>query len=454
MNPRQNKIESHWKNLSYDELTKEELYYRVYHDEVTNSHNWNYMWRVFDERKLLETEDYCFVHFDIKGTKFLNLSHGHDAVNELLCAICDQMESEKKAGWVLEYCRCDNDNFAMFIKYMEQDEIVQKLTSMFNTVSVMPSDFKCRVFYRAGVVVARDALRTDDRVADFAKSAQRVGQTFKQHDINFYTSEMYDKLLKGSEYLNRLDEAILNDEFIPWFQPKFDIHSEKIVGAEALVRWNYKHDHLVFPGDFIPIFEENYVVNKVDKVILRKTCQALASMRDMGLPLLTVSVNLSRSCLNRDNLVMELCQVVDSFRIPHDKIDFELTESAAYADVDSMFKLLAELRSLGFAVSMDDFGTGYSSLSLLKDMPMDTLKIDKSFVDSIAVSEYDARENILVRDIINMAKNLGFVCLAEGAEEKDQVDFLRRAGCDKIQGYYYSKPVPFEQYVELIKKQA
>lgn len=443
----------HWDGYALDQISKEELYRRVYHDVITGYYNWNYMWHKLDRRTRPSNLKYCFVHFDIKGTKIINSTYGHNAVNELLCSICAQIEKEKEEGWVIEGCRCDNDNFSMMIKVMPEDEIVKKLTNMFNSVSILPCDFKYRVFYRCGVVTAEDANASDDRVADFAKFAQRFGNTFHQHDINFYTSEMYRNLNKGNEYLSHLDAALMNDEFEAWFQPKYDINSEKIVGAEALVRWNYKHEKLVFPAEFIPLFERSFVVYKLDKVMLKKTCETLAKFKEMGLPLFTVSVNLSRSCLVNENLLVEICQTVDKYKIPHDKIEFELTESATYKDVEAMFMLLRNLRELDFKVSMDDFGTGYSSLSLLKDMPMDTLKIDKSFVDAIIVSDYDARENVVVKGIISMANQLGFTCLAEGAEHKEQVDFLRKAGCDKIQGYYYSKPVPADTYLEMIRNQ-
>lgn len=447
------KLKYHWNNLSYDELTKEELYHRVYHDEITDYHNWNYLWPKLKHDEKTSDYEYCFVHFDIKGTKVLNLTYGHDAVNELLRSVCSQIEKEKENGWVIDSCRCDNDNFSMIIKVMPQEEIVEKLTSMFNEISYLPADSTCKIYYRCGVVTAEDAIKTDNRVADFAKFAQRCGNTFHQHDINFYTSEMYQNLVKGNKYLLHLDEAIKNDEFEVWFQPKYDIHSEKIVGAEALVRWNYKHEKMIPPGDFIPVLEENFVVYKIDAIVLRKTCEALVQMRNEGLPLLPVSVNLSRTCIEYEDLVKDICKLVDSYNLPHDAIEFELTESAAYKDKKVMFALLRDLRISDFKVSMDDFGTGYSSLSLLKDMPMDTLKIDKSFVDSIIVSDYDARENVVIKDIISMVKHLGFVCLAEGSENKDQVEFLRKAGCDKIQGYYYSKPVPINTYFEMLRNQ-
>jgi EAL domain-containing protein (putative c-di-GMP-specific phosphodiesterase class I) len=159
-----------------------------------------------------------------------------------------------------------------------------------------------------------------------------------------------------------------------------------------------------------------------------------------------VSVNLSRDRLYDKNLVKHLTEIVDSYGVYHDLIDFELTESASYDNTEQMIHVLNELRDQGFHISMDDFGTGYSSFSLLTQMPLDTLKIDKSFVDKVGVENLIAKDVSVIRHIISLAKELGFICLAEGAESKIQIDELRSLGCDVIQGYYYSKPIAIEEY--------
>ena len=168
--------------------------------------------------------------------------------------------------------------------------------------------------------------------------------------------------------------------------------------------------------------------------------------RKEGKILYPVSVNLSRDRLYDTNLVKHLTEIVDSYNVYHDLIDFELTESASYDNTEQMIHVLNELRNEGFHISMDDFGTGYSSFSLLTQMPLDTLKIDKSFVDKVGVDNVLKEDFAVLRHIISLAKELGFVCLAEGAESKNQIDDLKALGCDLIQGYYYSKPVSIEEY--------
>ena len=168
----------------------------------------------------------------------------------------------------------------------------------------------------------------------------------------------------------------------------------------------------------------------------------------MGKKLMPISVNLSRKVLYDKNLIKKLNEIVDSYGISHDLIDFELTESATYDDTKQMIQILKNIRDCGFKISMDDFGTGYSSLSMLTEMPLDTLKIDKSFVDHLGTINEKESDIIVIKHIISLAKELNFVCLAEGAEEKCQVEKLKLLGCDVVQGYYYSKPIPISEFEE------
>ena len=188
-------------------------------------------------------------------------------------------------------------------------------------------------------------------------------------------------------------------------------------------------------------------LNSSSDVLFTATAEYYAWKKE-GKPLYPISVNLSRSRMDNVKLIDNLVSIVDHYGIDHKLIDFELTESATYENMEHMLSVLEELRCRGFKISMDDFGTGYSSLSLLTQMPIDTLKIDKSFVDTVAAENERKEDIIVLRHIITLAKELGFLCLAEGAESKNQVDRLRDLGCEIIQGYYYSKPIPISEYEE------
>ena len=292
------------------------------------------------------------------------------------------------------------------------------------------------------------AMLLGNRVADAGKLAQALGNDHPETDIIMYTDKMHDDIMWSNYIKAYVDTAVENDEFIIMLQPKFDINSETIKGAEALIRWNYKKKELLPPSRFIPFFEKDGTISKIDDIVLRKVCEAFARWKDQGKALYPISVNLSRDRLYDVNLIDHLTGIVDSYNVDHSLIDFELTESASYDNTEQMIKALNDLRNKGFGISMDDFGTGYSSFSLLTQMPIDTLKIDKSFVDKVGSDDEKEHDIVVIRHIIALARELDFVCLAEGAEKKCQVDKLRQLGCQVIQGYYYSKPVPVNEYEE------
>ena len=290
------------------------------------------------------------------------------------------------------------------------------------------------------------AMLSGNRVADVAKVAQSLCTNRKGTEIIFYTDKMHDDISWGNYIKAYVETAIEQDEFLVYLQPKVDIKTEKIKGAEALIRWNYKNKEFLPPYRFVPFFEKDGSIAQLDDIVLKKVCAAFARWKKEGKALYPISINLSRSRMYDEKLIDKLVGIVDSYEVEHSLIDFELTESATYDDMDHMLSVLQELRSKGFKISMDDFGTGYSSLSLLTQMPIDTLKVDKSFVDTIATDNERKEDIIVLRHIIGLAKELGFVCLAEGAESKTQVDKLRTLGCEIIQGYYYSKPIPLSDY--------
>ena len=285
-----------------------------------------------------------------------------------------------------------------------------------------------------------------NRVADAAKMVQALGVTPNKTEITIYSDQMHDDLTWGDFIKAYVDTAIERDEFQVFLQPKFDIHKETIKGSEALIRWNYKSKEFLTPGRFMPFFEKDGSIGKIDDIVLRKVCAALVRWKKEEKTLYPISVNLSRKRFGDVNLVSHLVDIVDSYGVSHELIDFELTESATYDNKEEMIRVLSELREKGFKISMDDFGTGYSSLSLLTEMPIDTLKIDKSFVDKIGMDTERGEDVTVIRLIIALARELEIVCLAEGAESKDQVDRLRTLGCDVVQGYYYSKPIPMDDF--------
>ncbi|MCR5120744.1 MAG: EAL domain-containing protein [Lachnospiraceae bacterium] len=431
-----------------EHFDKQFLYKAAYMDFITGHFTWNHLVAFLEMPLNAGIRDYAFAHFDIKQFRVINETFGHIAANKVLCNVVDAMN---RADFVYASARCHNDNFAMIIKDMPEDEMIRTLEDFFEGLSRLEEDENYRIYYRCGVVPMQRSMLSGNRVADAGKMAQALGTGRAGTQITVYTDKMHGDISWGNYIKGYVETAIKEDEFVVYFQPKYDIKTEKVKGAEALIRWNYKKREFLPPSKFIPFFERDGTIGEIDDVVLRKVCRAMARWKDAGIPLHPVSVNLSRERLYEEDLINHLVGIVDESGIPHELIDFELTESATYENTEHMLGVLKQLREKGFQISLDDFGTGYSSLSLLTRMPIDTLKIDKSFVDPVSTADEREEDITVLRHIITLAKELGFVTLAEGAESKAQVDRLRELGCEVIQGYYYSRPVPENEYEKLCK---
>ena len=257
-----------------------------------------------------------------------------------------------------------------------------------------------------------------------------------------------DKMVEEQMWLDWVNEnqekALENEEFLVYYQPKYDPKTRQMSGAEALIRWNSPAKGMVSPGRFIPIFETNGFITKIDHYMLTHVARDQRAWLDSGRKCVPVSVNVSRAHFIEEDLAEQIRDIVDEAGTPHDLIEIELTESAFFDDKNALITTIKKLKDYGFAISMDDFGSGYSSLNSLKEMPLDVLKLDADFFRN----DDGERGRIVVSEAINLAKKLSMRTVAEGVEEKDQVDFLAEEGCDLIQGFYFAKPMPKEEYEE------
>lgn len=256
-----------------------------------------------------------------------------------------------------------------------------------------------------------------------------------------------EQIVKDQQWLDTVQErqfkAIKNEEFKIYYQPKYNPRTNELSGAEALVRWDSSDLGFVTPSKFIPIFERNGFITHIDHYMLEHVAADQKKWHDEGFKCVPVSVNVSRAHFVENDLAEQIRDIVDRAGCPHELIEIELTESAFFDDKKAMIETINKLKGYGFSVSMDDFGAGYSSLNSLKDMPLDVLKLDAEFFRGTAD---DGRGEIVVSEAIKLAKNLNMRIVAEGVELREQVDFLAAEGCDMIQGYYYAKPMPQDEY--------
>jgi EAL domain-containing protein (putative c-di-GMP-specific phosphodiesterase class I) len=280
-------------------------------------------------------------------------------------------------------------------------------------------------------------------MGDFAGIAKNRSKENNEGMITFFDDKARGRLLEEEEIEKNMYDALKNEEFVMYLQPKYKAKEETVSGAEALVRWKNNNGALVTPGYFIPVFEINGFIIELDLYMLRKVCRQLQDWLGRGYSPMPISVNISRLHFANTSLAEEIKDIVDEYGIPHELIELELTESAFLQSKQTLIKTVIQLKNYGFVVSMDDFGAGYSSLNSLKDLPLDIVKLDGEL---FRITEEAERGFTVIRNTITMAKDLHMQVVAECIETREQVEFLCKVGCDIIQGYYFAKPMPVEQF--------
>jgi EAL domain-containing protein (putative c-di-GMP-specific phosphodiesterase class I) len=242
-----------------------------------------------------------------------------------------------------------------------------------------------------------------------------------------------------------MHEALESNEFRPYLQPKWNMQTDQIAGAEALVRWVNKDGTIIPPGDFIPVFEKNGFIEQVDFYMLEEICKYIRQMIDEGREVYPVSINQSRYLLYDPNYIMRVQEIMLRYRVPKGLIELEITETVFFSEKERMLEIMRNLKEFNMNLSIDDFGSGYSSLNLLRDIPFDVLKIDRGFLDESSQSDSG---KFILRKIVEMAEGLNLKVICEGVETHEQVDMLLDIGCIFAQGFLYSRPIPIEEFME------
>jgi len=270
-----------------------------------------------------------------------------------------------------------------------------------------------------------------------------------RNSFSFYDPEMNLRVQETLELETDLRQALDREEFLLHYQPKVDLASGAVIGCEALVRWRHPRRGLVPPNDFIPLAEETGLIVPLGAWVLREACRQTRLWKDQGLPPVSVAVNLSARQFRQGDLLQLVADVLAETGLDAHLLDLELTESTVMDNPLKAGKTMLELKKLGVGLSLDDFGTGYSSLNYLRRFPVDCLKIDRSFIRDVVDDPSGAS---VVTSVISIAHNLGMAAVAEGVENEDQLSFLASCGCDTYQGYFFSRPVPVEDFVALLRR--
>ncbi len=422
-------------------------------DEITGGHNW--MWflsNAEEELKKKSNSDNRYAVLDIVFVNYRNFCVCHSVAEgeEMLRLVGDKIEEHLQKGEL--YAHHSAAHFAALLIYTDTASLEERIRKMTADLEKVNSDHKFNFWVgvdRIGILSDENSGKVNLKDVDIEHEynnagAARASITGDDSAIAFFDAKMVEEQ-KWIDTINENQEkALANEEFLVYYQPKYDPRTNTLKGAEALIRWKSPaHDGLIPPGRFIPIFEKNGFITKIDHYMLEHVARDQKEWLDKGYSCVPVSVNVSRAHFIEDDLAEQIRDIVDREGTPHDLIEIELTESAFFDDKNALITTIKKLKGYGFTVSMDDFGSGYSSLNSLKEIPLDVLKLDADFFRN---DSGDGRDRIIVSEAINLARKLSMRTVAEGVEEKDQVDFLAREGCDMIQGYYFAKPMPKEEY--------
>ncbi|MBQ7558453.1 MAG: EAL domain-containing protein [Lachnospiraceae bacterium] len=381
-------------------------------------------------------------HFHLYNELY-GISSGESALKSLALGLTRY--TEENGGFA---CRSEGDNFYLYVP--EQDSYDSLIETLYTTYKHDPEVYTARI--RVGVNC--EDMEEEDNLEMVFERARMASTTIEENaseTIAYYNSEMREKQLFEEKLIHDIANGIINDEIKVIYQPKYDITGEKPVlkGAEALVRWEHPEYGTIYPNSFISLFEENGMIQVLDTHVWRLAAQQVKEWKDRFGRTIPISVNVSRIDIQYEGLVSSLCSIAEESGIDYRDLHLEITESAYSDDTEKLIHIVEELRNKGFVIEMDDFGSGYSSLSMIAMIPIDVLKADMSFIMNMAESEKGLHMMELVIDI---ARFLKVPVIAEGVETKEQLDILREKGCQMIQGYYFSKPVPSGEFEQFIKE--
>ncbi|MBQ9899693.1 MAG: EAL domain-containing protein [Acholeplasmatales bacterium] len=420
----------------YKEYEKDVFEKNLSHDKLTNLYNYS-KWLDLTYEYLYDNSnpEYAIIRFS-----FLNFMHlgdvlGAEACNEVLKTAANALREYSTENEI--YCRTTEDRFIIITFNTNENYITDYIEKIAKYVD---DNYKYGYHFilKAGVCIndGKDSLtETIDKANVTRKNALNIDE-----DILFFSDEFYEKQKIRNELEKHQNEALKNGEFLLYLQPKIDTKNNKIAGAEALTRWKYNHEKMIFPDTFIPLFEQNGFIKELDLHVFENVCKFQKSVIDSGNEPVTISVNLSMYQTNFDEYLEKINEIKDKYNVPAKYLEIEITESTYVKNNNNVKILMDKLHKNGYQISMDDFGTGYSNLSSLATFDFDMIKLDKNFCSN----KENVKERTILEFVVRLAKSLNIKVLCEGVETKELVDFLRDIGCTLIQGYYFDKPMPAE----------
>ena len=416
-----------------------------YIDDLTGYASWKSFMENYD-KKLLDTSlNLAFLCLDIDKFKTVNDTLGYEGGNNILKQVAQIIARDIGSNDL--FARNGGDHFNILAEYEKEEDVIELVNNIISDIEYQITDIKISV--SIGIYLITDPNMKIRAVYDRANIARASIKNSNESYYCFFDKSMLNDLREEKYIEDTMEEALEKGEFVVYLQPKYSLeeNSNDIIGAEALVRW-YHNGEIISPGKFIPVFEKNGFVTKLDFYMFREVCKLQKAWKNKGFTPRVISVNMSRLHFTNPDFVDTLRKYCEEYDIETKYFEIEITESAAYENISILMDVFSKIKSAGFHVSIDDFGTGYSSLNMLKYLPVDVLKIDRSFLTEDANEEENASK--IIGCVVSLASSLDISTICEGIETKEQASLLSRLGCDMAQGFYFARPMPVKDYEKIV----
>lgn len=420
-----------------------------YIDDITGYASWKSFTEKYEKIKLDTGTKRAFISMDIDKFKTVNDTLGYEGGNRILKSIAQIIARDIGDNDI--FARNGSDHFIILAEYSDSEDVVELVKNIISDIEYQITEAKITV--SIGICLIDDYSRTIRAVLDRANLARNTIKKFGESRYNFFDHTMIENIREEKSIENIMEDSLEKGEFVVYLQPKYGLEEDnstpsgEVIGAEALVRW-YHEGQIISPGKFIPIFEKNGFVTKLDFYMFREVCKLQKTWKNLGYTPKIISVNMSRLHFPDPYFVDTLKGICDEYGIETKYFEIEVTESAAYENINILMEVFSKIKAAGFHVSIDDFGTGYSSLNMLKDLPVDVLKIDRSFLTEDADESENASK--IIACVVSLASSLDISTICEGIETKEQANLLSKLGCDMAQGFYFARPMPVKEFEKLV----
>lgn len=446
-------FEGYVHNITKEKEAHLKLEYISYYDELTGLNNRKQFKNIIEkelEKHIVSESRGALIIIDIDNFKFINDSYGHKCGDILLEKFSEDLKKIFNDDQLL--CRFGGDEFLIFISSISYLNEINTTVRKIMDILKNPYDINGHKIYSStsiGVSVFPDDGEDFEVLLKNADAAMYIAKSNGKNQWQMFNNNISREINRIYSIQRGLRTALDNDEMFVVFQPKVRLTDDEVNGFEALLRWKSNEIGFVSPGEFIPVAENTRLIIPIGKFVLREVFAKVKYLLSEGYDNFKIAVNLSEIQLRDGNLLEYFNSLIEEFNVSPKYIEVEITESMIMKSVDKNIECLLQIKELGASIALDDFGTGYSSLNHLTKLPIDVLKIDRSFVIDMAEND---KSRYIVENIIQLSHKLGMTVVAEGVEEKEQVDYLRSIECDTVQGFYYSKPEYFENIISMLSK--